>query len=294
MRRDSTVLIDEELVRHLVIAQFPRWADFPVRPIAASGWDHRTFHLGQQMIARLPSAEAYAAQVEKEQLWLPVLAPSLPLRIPKPLAMGQPGEEYPWKWSIYRWIDGESAATTRVDKPGELARKLAQFLVALRSIDTGGGPAPGAHNFHRGDSLGVYDAEVRKAVETLGGRLDAPRALATWEAALETYWKGPPVWVHGDVSPGNLLLRGGDLHAVIDFGMLCVGDPACDLAIAWTTLEGESREIFRAEMGIDADTWNRGKAWALWKALVVAACLVETNAAESADPWHVINEVLAD
>lgn len=289
---DVAQVIDEKLVRRIVAAQFPQWANLPVRAAAVSGWDNKTFHLGEHMIVRLPSAADYSVQVEKEHRWLPKLAPLLPLPIPTPLAIGDPADGYPWKWSIYRWIDGDTAAPERIADLGDFAGSLAQFLVALQRIDPTGGPGPGSHNFHRGGSLTAYDAETRRAIALLKGKIDTKAATEVWEAALKTTWDRAPVWIHGDVSAGNLLVKAGRLSSVIDFGMLGVGDPACDLAIGWTLFSGESRKAFREMLPLDAGTWARGRTWALWKALIVAAGLIETNPVESAGPWRVIDEVL--
>ncbi|SFP91456.1 Predicted kinase, aminoglycoside phosphotransferase (APT) family [Mesorhizobium sp. NFR06] len=285
--------IDTDLVRRLVDAQFPKWRDLPVGPVAFSGWDNRTFHLGDAMTVRLPSAAPYSLQVEKEQRWLPKLAPLLPLPIPTPLAMGEPAEGYPWHWSVYRWIEGDTAKTGRIDDLDAFAVSLADFLVALRGIDPTGGPGPGQHNFHRGGPLTVYDSEARQAIAALEGRIDTQAAAAVWEAALAATWHGSPVWFHGDVASGNLLVKDGDLSAVIDFGTSGVGDPSCDLAITWTFFEGASREAFRARIAVDATAWARGRGWALWKALITVAGH-DANQAEAERQRHVIDEVLAD
>lgn len=286
-------VIDAALVRRLIAAQFPHWAELFLSPLEPGGWDNRSFRLGEDMVVRLPSAAEYATQAEKEWIWLPQLAPCLPLAIPTPLAIGQAGSEYPWRWSIYRWVEGLDAATAVMDDLSDCAARLAGFLAALHRVDSIGGPLPGAHNFYRGGYLGTYDAQTREAIRVLKQDIDAQAATRIWEAALETTWNRPPVWVHGDLSAANLLVQNGRLRAVIDFGMLAVGDPACDLAIAWTLLDEESRGIFRATLPLDPDTWARGRAWALWKALVVASGLVQTNAREAAQPWRVIDELLA-
>lgn len=265
------VKIDASLVRRLVAAQFPEWADLSIRPVASGGWDNRTFHLGEHMTVRLPSAAPHALQVAKEHRWLPKLAPRLPLPIPVPLVMGSPAEGFPWPWSVYRWLEGEPATLERIADLSEFATALAQFLIALQRIDAAGGPPPGRHNFFRGAPLAIYDGETRQAIATLGGRIDAKAVTAVWEAALAATWQGSPVWVHGDVSAGNLLVKNGRLSAVIDFGSSAVGDPACDLAIAWTLLEGESRDAFRAALPLDAATWARGRGWTLWKGLITLA-----------------------
>ncbi len=291
---EAAHVIDDALVRRLVAAQFPQWADLAVRPIAVGGWDNKTFHLGEHMIVRLPSAAEYSPQVEKEHRWLPKLAPLLPLPIPTPLALGEPSSGYPWRWSVYRWIEGDTAAPERIGDLSEFATCLARFLIALQRIDPTDGPRPGPHNFFRGGSLTIYDADTRQAIAVLKGRIDAAAATEVWEAALRTTWDRLPVWIHGDVSAGNLLVRQGRLSSVIDFGQLGVGDPACDLSIAWTLFHGKSREAFRTMLPLDRGTWARGRAWTLWKALIVAAGLTETNAIEGSRPRHIIDQVLED
>ena len=258
--------INVSLVRRLIAAQFPQWADLPIKPVEFDGWDNRTFHLGEDMTVRLPSAAPYALQVEKEHRWLPRLAPRLPLPIPVPLAKGAPADGYPWQWSVYRWLEGETATIERIADLRQFAIALAEFLTALQRIDPAGGPPPGRHNFFRGGSLTVYDAESRQAIAALEGEIDADAATATWEAALAATWHGAPVWFHGDVAAGNLLVEGGRLSAVIDFGTSGVGDLSCDLAIALTLFRGESRDAFRAVLRPDDATWSRGRGWALWKA----------------------------
>jgi aminoglycoside phosphotransferase (APT) family kinase protein len=288
------LVIDEILVRNLVADQFPHWSQLLIEPVAQGGWNNKTFHLGDSMLVRLPSAAGYAAQVEKEKRWLPILAPLLPLPIPTPLALGAPANDYPWKWSIYEWIDGEVALPERIIDLCDFAIRLARFLVALQGIDTADGPRPGPHNFYRGGPLLTYDAQTRQAIAMLKDKIDTDAATEIWNAALTATWHGKPVWVHGDVSLGNLLLREGRLSAVIDFGILGVGDPACDLAIAWTLFQGDSREAFRATLQLDTGTWARGRGWTLWKALILAAGLTNSNAIEAANPWRIIDEVIAD
>ncbi|MGF1627307.1 MAG: aminoglycoside phosphotransferase family protein [Alphaproteobacteria bacterium] len=285
--------IDAALVRRLVAAQFPHWAGLPVRPVAQGGWDNRTFHLGDRMTVRLPSAAGYVPQVEKEHRWLPRLALLLPLPIPVPLAQGAPGEGYPWPWSVYRWLEGEAAAPGRIADMAGFATELAGFLVALQRIETAGGPPPGPHNFFRGGPLEVYDGETRRAIAALGSRIDAAAATAVWETALAAAWRGAPVWVHGDVAAGNLLVADGRLGAVIDFGSSGVGDPACDLAVAWTLLDEEGRAAFRRALPLDEGTWARGRGWTLWKALIT---LAERLAADrqAVESRRVLEVVLAD
>ncbi|MGY5884007.1 aminoglycoside phosphotransferase family protein [Modestobacter lacusdianchii] len=276
----TDVRIDVPLVRRLVAAQFPAWADLPVVRVEPGGWDNRTFRLGTELLVRLPSAQAYAAQVRKEQEWLPRLAPHLPLPIPVPLGRGTPGEGFPWPWSVHRWLDGEDAAAAPVADRVALATDLAAFLTALQDVDPAGGPPAGPHTWLRGAPLTGYDAQTRQAIEVLGDTIDGAAAAAVWADALSTSWDRPPRWFHGDVAAGNLLVRDGRLAAVLDFGTCGVGDPACDLVIAWTLLDGDSREAFRAGLDVDDGTWARGRGWALWKSLIVHAGLIGTNAVE--------------
>lgn len=287
--------IDADLVRRLVATQFPHWAHLPVRPIVPGGWDNRTFRLGNELSVRLPSAEGYVRQVDKEQRWLPELAPRLPLPIPAPIALGRPDADFPWPWSIYAWIDGEPFTTVALRNRERFASDLATFLIALREIDATNGPGPGPHNFFRGGSPAYYDAETRRAIVDLGSSIDGRAATEVWEAALRSEWHRAPVWFHGDISSGNLLVRNGELSAVIDFGTSGVGDPACDLVIAFSTL-ADCRETFRSAVELDDATWARARGWAIWKALIVAA-----GSAGSHDPEgeairarRVIDEVLLD
>ncbi len=260
--------ISASLVAELISAQFPEWADRPVRPVEVGGWDHRTFRLGDDLVVRLPRRAACAAQIDKERRWLPLLAPSVPLPIPEPVGDGRPSDLYPYPWSVRRWLPGEPMLGAAVVDLVEVATDLAGFLVSLRGVDTSGGPQPGAHNFLRGGSLSAYDTETRDALAVLGPDIDRRRTERVWDAALETRWDAPAVWVHGDVAPSNLLVGNGRISAVIDFGGCAVGDPACDLTMAWTTFAGKSRDVFRARIGLDDGTWARAAGWVLWKALV--------------------------
>ncbi|HEY8120995.1 MAG TPA: aminoglycoside phosphotransferase family protein [Myxococcota bacterium] len=284
----ADVAIDASLAARLVRAQFPQWADLPVRAVAVQGHDNRTFRLGDALSVRLPSAERYAAQIEREAAWLPRLAARLPLPIPVPVALGAPGPGYPWRFSINPWLAGDSATVAAVADRTRFARDLAAFLNALAAIDASEGPAPGPDNFFRGGDLAVYDGETRACIRRCGDRLDARAATRVWESALAARAPAPPVWVHGDVAASNLLVAGGELCAVIDFGQLAVGDPACDVAIAWTFFSAESRAALRSDLARDDATWARGRGWCLWKALL-------TLSAAPADPAarRILDAVLA-
>lgn len=293
MIAETPPLIDVALVRRLLSAQFPNWAVLPIEPVHPGGWDNRTFRLGNDMSVRLPSAAAYVAQVEKEHLWLPRLASHLPLQIPVPLAKGVAGAGYPWTWSIYRWLEGHPASTGRIVDMDAFAHALGGFLFALHRIEGAGGPPAGPDNFHRGGSLAVYDTQARSALAALGDRVDRRRARAIWDAALTSTWQRRPVWVHGDIAAGNLLVRDGKLGAIIDFGSAAVGDPACDLTIAWSLFSDRSREIFRAAVALDEATWDRARGWALWKAAITVTGH-DDNQRELAGAASVLRELLAD
>lgn len=288
------VTVDVAQVRRLVSDQFPRWAHLPVRPVAESGWDNITFHLGAAMVARLPSAAEYALAVDKEQRWLPALAPRLPLPIPAPVATGRPGAGYPFPWSIYRWLPGEPASAASIADPVRFARDLAGFLAALRSVDPTDGPRPGTHNWFRGATLRTYDAKAQHALTTLDGHTDTALAREIWQTALDAPWDGADTWFHGDVAPGNLLLDNGKLTAVIDFGTCGVGDPSCDLAIAWTLLTTDSRHAFREHLSVDDATWARGRGWALWKTLVTCAQTIGHTDKEATTARHALDEIFSE
>ncbi len=263
--------ITADLVRRLVAEQLPHLAGRAVTPVPRQGWDNRTFRLGDDLTVRLPSAAGYVAAVEKEDRALPLMAAHLPVPVPVPVATGRPSAAFPFPWSVRRWIDGEPLDHARdVDRDG-LARDLAAFLVALRAVPAADGPVAGRHSFFRGCHPGVYGDEVAEALVRLGPRVDAAACRAVWQDAVTTAWPGPPVWFHGDVAAGNLLVAGGRLAAVIDLGTCGVGDPACDLVVAWTFFDAPERRELRDAVGLDAATWRRARGWALWKALVTVA-----------------------
>jgi aminoglycoside phosphotransferase (APT) family kinase protein len=287
-------MIDAALARRLVDRQFPQWSDLPIEPMELDGWDNRSFRLGAELTIRLPSGEWYAEQVDKEQRWLPLLAPHLPLPIPVPVGRGEPDAGYPYPWSVYRWLDGEPAASAPVDDLETFATDLARFLRALAAVDATGGPPPGRHNWFRGGPLAHYEGEALEALATLGDEVPRAEIEPVWADAMRTTRDREPVWFHGDVAVGNLLVRDGRLGAVIDFGTCGIGDPACDCVIAWTFFDGPSRDRFRAELAVDDDTWARGRGWALWKALITLPDHIARGAPGAALARRDIERVLAD
>ena len=278
MHRDE-VTVDGTLVRRLLAGQFPEWADLPLEPVEPRGTDNWLFRLGEELVVRLPCRERTVATLVRERTWLPRLRGRLPLEIPLPAAAGEPGAGYPWTWSVYRWLDGESAIDAPVADLAQAAVDLAALLEALQRIDPGGGPGPGEENFFRGAPLVTFDPRVRADLARLRDELDVGAATAVWDEALQTPEpEGPPVWVHGDLDRRNLLTRQGRLAAVVDFGCLGVGDPACDVAVAWKVLSPETRGIFRSALSVDDATWARARGWVVSQAVgALAYYTAETN-----------------
>lgn len=256
------------LVRKLIAEQFSEFAHLNIQPVKIQGHDNRTFRLGPDMLVRMPTEESYALKVSKEQALLPQLKPHLSVPIPIPLKMGNPSKDFPFPFSIYKWLEGESVNSLDLNDHSleSIALGLAEFLKQLQSIDTVEGPAPGLHNWYRGAHVSVYDEGARTQIAQLDRVIDSNKALKLWDAACQTKWSNDSVWIHGDFATGNILMQNGKLSGIIDFGGMGIGDPACDLVIAWTFLKGKPRKMFIEEMYLDADTWLRAKAWALWKA----------------------------
>ncbi|NLS78459.1 MAG: aminoglycoside phosphotransferase family protein [Chloroflexi bacterium] len=284
---------DETLVARLLAAQFPQWAGLPIRRVPSSGTDNALYRLGEGLVARLPRIHWAAGQVDKDHHWLPRIAPHLPLAIPAPLAVGEPGAGYPYRWAIHRWLEGENATVDDLADPAQAARDLARFILALRRLDPTGGP----DDVYRGKPLAARDRHTREAIAASAARglVDAQAATAAWEAALRApAWDRPPAWFHGDLMPGNLLFVRGRLSAIIDFGALGVGDPACDLIIAWGFFSGASREAFRAALAVDDAAWARGRGWALSIGLVALPYYIDTNPGLAGVAKRQIEQALAD
>lgn len=283
---------DAALVRRLLAGQFPHWADLPVEPVASYGTDHDIYRLGDRLVARLPRIGWASGQAAKDARWLPRLAPHLPLALPVQVAMGRPAEGYPFDWSVNEWLAGENANGT-IDDLERAAADLAAFVTALRRIDTAGAPARPRGG--RGAPLAENDEQVRRSIARLGDRVDGRAALRSWRESLDApAWAGPEVWLHGDLLPGNLLVVAGRLSAVIDFGGLGVGDPACDLQPAWTMFAGASRRRYRSDLGVDDASWRRGRGWALCQAVSALPYYWDTNPGMIRQASHTLAEVLGD
>ena len=282
------IITDVSQVHRLLEDQFPQWADLAIRPVPSSGTDNALYRLGEDMVIRMPRRPGMEGVIEREQRWLPQLAPHLPVQIPEPLGMGQPGEGYPYRWSVYRWLDGSNPAVGRIPDPHGLAREIAAFILAMQRVDLPDGPRSGL-------TLQQRDAQVRSDIEALRDEIDVDAVKAVWEEALTLpEHPGPPVWVHSDVAPGNLLLREDHLYAVIDFSGVGVGDPSIDMQVAWNLLPAEARPTFRDALGVDDATWYRARARALAQALVQIPYYKHTNIPLATNARHVIREVLTE
>lgn len=288
------ITINVDLVEKLIHEQFPEWSNLEIKPVQFSGHDNRTFHLGKHMSVRLPSAPSYVPQVEKEQRWLPILKKELSLPISTPIAKGNPSEEYPWPWSINKWLEGETLSRKRIHNFHQLAKDLGAFLIELQTIDASGGPLAGEHNFYRGGSIAVYNEEAINAIENNKSIFNGDVLKEIWELALNSKWDSNPVWVHGDIAPGNLLVKDGKLCAVIDFGTMGVGDPSCDAVMAWTFFDESSRKIFKNALNMDEETWNRARGWALWKALITYDGNKNSNKEIAEESFNIINIIVDD
>jgi aminoglycoside phosphotransferase (APT) family kinase protein len=286
---------DASLVRRLLADQFSPWADLPIERFASSGTDNAIYRLGEHMAVRLPRIPGGTGTIDKELRWLPELAPMLPVAISQPLAKGSPGHGYPWHWSVHRWLDGESVNVERMADPVGLGQDLGGFVAAMQRIDAAEAPMAGRDG-SRGLPLAQRDAATRDAVAQLDGVIDSPAVTAAWDAAVRApTWRRRGVWIHGDLLSGNVLVDGsGRLSAVIDFGCMVVGDPACDVMAAWTLFPAEGRKAFRSAFEVDDATWARGRGWALSFALIALPYYMHTNPVFVRDARHVIREVLAD
>jgi aminoglycoside phosphotransferase (APT) family kinase protein len=281
------------LVRRLVDTQFPQWAGLPLQLLDPAGSDHVIHRLGEELSVRLPRHAGAIGQARKESEWLPRLAPHLPLAVPVPVAVGEPDFGYPWPWAVSRWLDGEVATVEALADSYEAAVELAGFLTALQRFAPEEIPAEGAREDLTALPLVARDRATRAAIAEVDGAFDTAAMTELWDAAISApAWDRPPVWFHGDFHTGNLLTAGGRLSAVIDFGELGIGDPACDLTIAFTLMSAGPRAAFRAALGVDDATWARGRGWALATALNAHISYAAVNPRVAAQTSRQITEAL--
>jgi aminoglycoside phosphotransferase (APT) family kinase protein len=282
--------IDDELVRRLVATQFPRLADLPIRAVRSTGTVNAIYRLGDQLYARLPRVAAWAKGLDREWEWLPRLAPQLSLQVPEPVARGRPTIDYPFSWGIYRWIEGQPYTDAAVVDERQAAKDLAEFVLELRHVDLVAGAPHGGR-----DPLRSQDAVTREAIDLSAAVIDRDATIAAWEQALESpAWEGTPVWIHCDLLRPNLLVRDGRLCAVIDFGAIGVGDPAADVTAAWSVFGPTGRQLFRAALAVDDDTWNRARGFAILQMIMIIPYYPETNPEFVAMAKRTIEEIIVD
>lgn len=283
--------VDESLVRRLLAEQFPELAELPLEPVFPRGTDHALFRLGDDLVIRLPRIHWAAGQPEKEELWLPRIAPHLPLEVPRPVAVGEPGHGYPWRWAVHTWLPGKPAGPERFRDPCEAAEDLARFVTALRRIDTTDAPLA-----RRGAPLAPPGAVVLEAIEKLRGTVDLSAVMAVLEEAVAADpWNGPPEWMHGDLDSRNLLVRDGRLSGLVDFGDLGVGDPACDVGAGWKLFSGEARRVFRDALEVDDAMWARARGHTVAQAVMALSYYtLENNPTLVLEARRWLSEALAE
>ncbi len=287
---DDEFEIDSRLVKRLVGAQFPQFGHLPVRPVRSTGTVNAIYRLGEDFCARLPRVRRYAGDLDNEWQWLPRLAPFLSLQVPEPVAEGHPESWYPYPWAIYRWIHGQTYADELVTDECRAAAHLARFVSDLRGIE----PIARAPRGGR-KPLRQLDIVTRTAIESARSVIKYEAASAAWDLALQApAWAGTPVWIHTDLLRPNLLVRGGRLSAVIDFGAAGVGDPAADVVPAWSVFGPAGRAAYRAALAVDDGTWNRARGYALHQAALIIPYYRETNPDFVAMATRTVEQVIAD
>ncbi len=270
--------INGDLVYALLESQCPKWADLPLKRIVSSGTDNALFRLGNEYVVRLPRVEWQPGSIDKsinkEYEWLPKLARFLKIPISEPIFKGKPNHSYPWSWLVTKWNEGHHADFEKEMEYEWLAKDLADFLNQLHAIKIPNGPGS-----RRGVPLKEVDLETRKAISQLNEEIDIASVTLLWDQLLNTsYWDKESVWVHGDFLPGNILIQENHLSAVIDFSDVGMGDPACDLIVAWSLFKPNSRRTFRENLAnIDENAWQRGRGWALSIALIMLPYYKNTN-----------------
>ena len=283
------VEVSDRLVRQLIASQLPDFSDLDVHRLESVGTVNAMFRLGPDLCVRLPINPGWAEDLDKELLWLDRLRPHLPLRIPEPVATGSPAFGYPFRWAVYRWLEGVPYSVSLVGDEAKTAEELAGFIKALRKIDTSGAPISGRL------PLKVLDAAIRWAIKAIGAAESTQSIAETWERSLAApIWNGIPVWRHCDLLPSNLLVCEGRLHAVIDFGGVGVGDPAADVIAAWTVFGPSGRTAFREALDCDQATWDRAMGFALHQALLIIPYYSTSNPEFAAMAWRTVREILDD
>ncbi|MBI9050122.1 MAG: aminoglycoside phosphotransferase family protein [Anaerolineaceae bacterium] len=247
------------------------------------------YRLGDELYVRLPRLETWAESIDNEWTWLPKLAPHLSLKIPKPFARGKPTDWYPCPWAICHWIEGSPYQDSLISNERQLAQDLVNFILELRNIDKPGAPHGGRQ------PLVELDKATRSAIKSSRGVIDTEMASMAWGRSLEAPpWDGNPVWIHGDLLKSNFLVQNGRLCAIIDFGGVGIGDPAHDVVPAWSVFTKIGREVFRQALGVDDDTWNRARGYALHQALMIIPYYPKTNPEFVTMAKRTVEEILTE
>lgn len=280
--------ISSELIKNLLLKQFPKWADLPLQIIQPEGTDNAMYKLGNDKLVRLPRTRRASLNIEKEIIWLPKLSPKLTLSIPKIIGKGIPDIAYPFPWLVCEWLEGINPSKEGMIDDYIAANDLGAFVKAMQQIQTDNGP-----KCRRGRPLSTCDKEVKQSIPLLKELYDVKLLSELWEFSSKApHWKQGPVWIHGDLHAGNLLVKEKKLVGVIDFGLAGIGDPACDMMVAWTLLKAESRKIFRSIVQPNDDTWHRGRGWALFLGIVGYTYYCSTNPIFASIAKRSLDEVL--
>jgi aminoglycoside phosphotransferase (APT) family kinase protein len=281
--------IDAALVRKLLAEQMPELAQLPLRTVAPPGTVHAMFRLGDDLAVRLPRTAAWAGDLERERVWLPRLRDRVSLQVPEPVAYGRTTEDFPLPWAVYRWLVGSPYSKDLVRDEEETAEDLAEFVRELRRGPSVNAPATGRR------PLSELDEATRSAVAEAADLLDSGAVSAAWDRALTAPpFSGEKTWIHTDLLPSNMLVRGGRLVAILDFGNVGVGDPAADVIPAWTVFGPVARRRFREVLDVDDGIWERGRGYALTQAALIVPYYRETNPSFSAAALRTIREVVGD
>lgn len=286
---EDEIDIDIPLVKRLLAEQFPRLANRSIIPVRSTGTVNAIYRLDQDLYVRLPRLGIWVKSIENELSWLPKLDKHISLNIPKPLARGRPTNWYPHPWAIYHWIEGSPYQDELISDESQVAYDLVNFILELRSIDMLGAPRGGRR------PLVELDAATRSAIGSAQGVIEAEEVSAAWTRSLESPpWDGKPVWIHGDLLKSNLLVQGGRLYAVIDFGGVGIGDPAADVVPAWSVFTEVGRETFRQALDVDDDTWSRARGYAFHQALMIIPYYPETNPEFVTMAKRTVEEILTE
>jgi aminoglycoside phosphotransferase (APT) family kinase protein len=292
---EDEVDIDASLARRLLAEQMPGYCALPLRRIASGGTDNAVFRLGDHLTMRMPLHPSAVDGLLKEVRWLPVIAPHVRLAVPEVASIGEPSDDYPFPWAVVRWLEGEDALTGQIRSVRETAFTLGRFITQLQGIDTADAPLPGTEGFVRGLPLVGRDSTFRTALGQCEGLVNIERVRQIWDDALAApEWDLAPVWLHGDLIPGNLLLRDGRLVGVLDFGAMATGDPAYDVTPAWHLLDRDTRPAFREIIGADDATWRRARGLVVSGAVIALTYYLHSNPSMVATARRGIREAVAD